>query len=260
MSEFIIGDSRVVLRNLLADRGSFLHSTVTSPPYWGKLNYGHPDQIGLLDVESYLQDLATIFKLAYDLTLPGGALIVNEAETWNNYSVVRNHLRETKETQLNTEAYRRPMVKGYAEKEALGIPERLLSTLRGLGWLHRDTWIWNKGKPGRPTKSDRPASSHEMIYYFRKPSGTVRYKEAYWDGYYIPSSVLTVAPMGHPLHPCPFPEDLVRPLVLATTPKAGFCLDPFAGVGTVNDVCNIYGRNGIGVDLRDWNLETANAA
>lgn len=260
MSEFIVGDSRVVLKDLLDSIGPFLHSTVCSPPYWGKLDYGHSDQIGLSDVESYLQDLAKIFGLVYDLTLPGGALIVNEGETWNNYSVVRTHLRETKEPQLNREACRRPKIAGYAEKEALGIPERLLGTLRGLGWLHRDSWIWNKGKPGRPTKSDRPASSHEMIYYFRKPSGTVRYKEAYWSPTWIPSSVITVAPEGHPLHPCPFPKGLVEPLVMATTPVGGYCLDPFAGIGTVNQVCDLYSRKGIGVDLRDWSQEAKTVA
>lgn len=260
-SEMIIGNSRVVLRDLFANRGSFLHSTVTSPEYWGKLDYGHEDQLGLTVLPSeYLESLAEVFTSVYNLTLPGGALIINIGETWNNYSVVRTHLRETKEPQLNREAYRRPKVAGYTEKEALGIPEALLGTLRGLGWLHRDTWIWNKGKPGRPTKSDRPAASHEMIYYFRKPSGGVRYREAYWDGTWIPSSVITVAPEGHPLHPCPFPPGLARPLVLATTPETGYCLDPFAGTGTVNEVCDLWDRNGLGVDLRDWSLTATTVA
>ncbi len=43
-------------------------------------------------------------------------------------------------------------------------------------------------------------------------------------------------------HPCQFPEELVRRLVLPLTAPGDIVLDPFAGSGTVGAVCNDLGR------------------
>jgi adenine-specific DNA-methyltransferase len=46
-------------------------------------------------------------------------------------------------------------------------------------------------------------------------------------------------------HPCQFPEELVRRLVLPLTAPGDVVLDPFAGSGTVAAVCNDLGRASI---------------
>lgn len=242
----IIGDSRTVLETL---DGPFLHSTVTSPPYWGLRDYQVDGQIGLEELDSYLDSLTAVFSQVLRLTVPGGALMVNLGDTWNNYSSIRKHGRDTKQAVYNGDP-RRPFVTGYAEKEVLDIPAKLTERLRAAGWLHRDNLIWVKPS-GRPSKSDRPANAWEWIGYFRKPSGGRRYREAYWDREPIPNNVLTFNPETRSNHEAPMPLRLAQALVAATTPVDGWVLDPFAGSWTTERAASGLGRNSLSIDLRE---------
>jgi len=46
-----------------------------------------------------------------------------------------------------------------------------------------------------------------------------------------------------------YPEELIRPCILAGCPKGGIVLDPFMGSGTTARVAAIYNRNFIGYEL-----------
>lgn len=48
--------------------------------------------------------------------------------------------------------------------------------------------------------------------------------------------------MEKTIHPCQFPEELVKRLVLAFTNDTDLVLDPFAGSGTVGAVCEKLNR------------------
>lgn len=50
-------------------------------------------------------------------------------------------------------------------------------------------------------------------------------------------------------HFATFPPELIKPCVLASCPIGGTVLDPFAGSGTVGQVCNSIGRNAILIEL-----------
>jgi DNA modification methylase len=50
-------------------------------------------------------------------------------------------------------------------------------------------------------------------------------------------------------HFAPYPADLCRIPILATCPKDGIVLDPFAGTGTTNLVAYELGRKSIGIDV-----------
>jgi len=55
-----IGDCRAILTTL--DAGTF-HCCVTSPPYWGLRDYGHPEQIGLEQTpEEFVAELVAVFR------------------------------------------------------------------------------------------------------------------------------------------------------------------------------------------------------
>ena len=58
-------------------------------------------------------------------------------------------------------------------------------------------------------------------------------------------------------HFATFPEDLIRPCVLAGCPKGGTILDPFAGAGTVGVVAKRNNRNFIGIELNSKYLKMA---
>jgi len=69
------------------------------------------------------------------------------------------------------------------------------------------------------------------------------------DVWYIPNVV-----HNHPEktdHPCQFPEELVRRLVLSLTNEGDSVLDPFAGSGTVGAVCEEYNREYILIEKEE---------
>lgn len=244
---FIRGDSYKELSELPAN---LIHGTVTSPPYFGKLDYGFADQMGMEPFPQYLDNMANVFKQVYRVTIPGGGLLLNISNTWNNYSPIRSRLSETKEATF-TGSNRRPIVRSYPEKSELPVTSLLRAKLTEVGWLHRDTWIWSKG-PGRPTNSDRPYQSHEYVLYFRKPDRPGRYRELYWDGSVITGTVHTYRPVSHPVHPCPFPLEMAKDYVRAIIPENGTVLDPFAGIRTVAKAAEETGRNSVSIDLKEW--------
>jgi len=58
-------------------------------------------------------------------------------------------------------------------------------------------------------------------------------------------------------HFATFPEDLIKPCILAGAPTGGIVLDPFAGSGTTVKVAQDLGRIGIGLDLKPDYLRMA---
>jgi hypothetical protein len=67
--------------------------------------------------------------------------------------------------------------------------------------------------------------------------------------------------MGSPLaheNEAPFPESLVEPFVLSFCPPGGVVLDPFCGSGTTLAVANRNGREAIGIDIRDSQVDLSN--
>lgn len=53
----------------------------------------------------------------------------------------------------------------------------------------------------------------------------------------------------HNAHFAVYPEDLIKPCILAGCPKGGIVLDPFMGSGTTARVARTYNRNFIGYEL-----------
>jgi DNA modification methylase len=71
-------------------------------------------------------------------------------------------------------------------------------------------------------------------------------------------SVWTVPTQPYPeAHFATFPEDLIRPCILAGCPAGGVVLDPFAGSGTTGVVALRHGRNFIGIELNPHYVEMA---
>lgn len=53
----------------------------------------------------------------------------------------------------------------------------------------------------------------------------------------------------------PFPEDLVEPFIRCFCPEGGTVLDPHIGTGTTAKVALKWGRNAIGIDIRESQCE-----
>jgi hypothetical protein len=66
--------------------------------------------------------------------------------------------------------------------------------------------------------------------------------------------------MGHKLaheNEAAFPESLVVPFIVSFCPLGGLVLDPFCGSGTTLAVAKRFGRDGIGIDVRESQVELA---
>lgn len=71
-------------------------------------------------------------------------------------------------------------------------------------------------------------------------------------------SVWTIATQPYPeAHFATFPEDLIKPCILAGCPVGGIVLDPFVGSGTTVKVAQDLGRVGVGLELNGKYLAMA---
>jgi len=167
---------------------------------------------------------------------------------------------------------------GLKPKDLVGIPWMLAFALRSDGWYLRQDIIWHKPNPMPESVRDRCTKAHEYIFllsknqkYFydsdaikepaqtkphvigniqRKLSNRVTNKKVSDCTKRNKRSVWTVTTKGYKeAHFATFPEDLIRPCILAGCPEGGTVLDPFSGAGTTCLVCKKLGRNGIGIDL-----------
>jgi DNA modification methylase len=177
-----------------------------------------------------------------------------------------------------------PSKMGLKEKDLIGIPWMLAFALRADGWYLRQDIIWHKPNPMPESVRDRCTKSHEYIfllsksrkYYYdykaiQEPTTTydsnirnrdigkmnntpgrshmnglkhnmykVRNKRDVWS---VPVRPFKGA------HFATFPEELIKPCVLAGSRENGIVLDPFFGSGTTGIVATRFNRDFIGIEL-----------
>lgn len=181
---------------------------------------------------------------------------------------------------------------GYKNKDLIGIPWMLAFALRSDGWYLRQDIIWHKPNPMPESVTDRCTKSHEYIflmskkphYYFdyeaiQEPakygdaigirfggnkygdnddSHFQTYSGNEWQGSEKRNKrdVWDVAVKGvKEAHFATFPEELIKPCVLAGCREDGVVLDPFFGSGTTGVVAESLGRKYIGIELNPEYIE-----
>jgi len=114
--------------------------------------------------------------------------------------------------------------------------------------------IWDRGV-SMALNCKRYAPSHEGLWAFGVPH--------YWnDCLNTRMSVWRLPPQRSEDHPCPFPLELVSPLIVSSCPVGGIVLDPFMGSGTTLVAAKRLGRKAIGIEreARYCDLAIANLA
>lgn len=170
-------------------------------------------------------------------------------------------------------------------KDLIGIPWRVAFALQSDGWYLRQDIIWHKPNPMPESVTDRCTKSHEYIFLLSKSAKyyydfeAIREKTS--DSYkgrrgkiktrnktqsamtnrvfnteYSPDmlrnkrSVWTVTTKSYKeAHFAVYPQDLIKPCVLAGCPEGGVVFDPFMGSGTTAVVARKLGRNYLGIEL-----------
>jgi site-specific DNA-methyltransferase (adenine-specific) len=271
-SRFVLykGHAKTVLSSM--DSAS-VDCIVTSPPYYGKRDYGVEEQLGLeIHPQDYINNLVDIFREVRRVLKPTGSLWVNIGDTyWSGKG--KSHGVDSKQ---KNRRFDRPQDKSgegpwCVPKQLLLIPHRFAIAMQDEGWIVRNDNVWNKPAPIPDPIKDRCSLTHEYVFHFVKqrryyfnadavaiPSNGKRKTKPPFSVWTIPT--ISSQAVSYPKkHIAVFPEQLVSLPVRATCPPHGLLLDPFCGSGTSLYVAVAHGegRRAIGIDISEDALQEA---
>jgi len=260
----LYGDCRETLKQF-AESGVRARMCVTSPPYYGLRDYGNEDsQIGLEESpEEFIQQLVEVFRGVRDCLTDDGTLWVNIGDSYYNYrggkgqALPKQSVANTNQDLPQGKNPRRGnKLKGYKEKDLIGIPWMLAFALRADGWYLRQDIIWSKPNPMPESMKDRCTKSHEYIFLLSKKQNyffdvesikeptidnkSMKRKKSVWN-------IQTKPYKG--AHFAVYPPELIEPAILAGSEEGDIILDPFMGSGTTAMVSKSLGRHYVGCEL-----------
>ena len=258
--QIIHGDVRQKLGLLPSET---FHCCVTSPPYWGMRDYGYDGQLGAETViNDFIKHLVEVFREIRRVLRPDGTLWLNIGNTYTSGG--RTWRQSDAKNMGRAMSYRPDTPVGLKPKDLIGVAWMLAMALQLDGWYLRSDIIWYKPNCQPESVKDRVTVSHEYIfmlsksenYYFDQES----IKERTADGKALKNKRTVWQINTEPCkeaHFAVFPRALVRPCILAESPKGGLVLDPFFGSGTVGVVAIETGRRCVGVELKSDYIDIA---
>jgi DNA modification methylase len=282
MNIVYFGDCRDSMRQMAKD-GVKVQTCITSPPYYGLRDYGHENQIGLEhNIEDYVANLVDVFSCVWDVLRDDGTLWLNLGDSYSGSG--KGPSNSINKPHHNLEKKHSKIVpNGLKPKDLIGVPWRVAFALQEFGWYLRQDIIWHKPNPMPESVQDRCTKAHEYIflltkkphYYFDNESIKDPVKEDWGTrdrsggkyhnegsglnphsglekSYEMANkrsvwSVNTKPYKG--AHFAVYPEELVEPMVLASTKVGDLVLDPFFGSGTTGAVAQKLGRKWVGCEL-----------
>ena len=170
MNRVIFGDCRDTMRDL-KDQGVRVQCCVTSPPYFGLRDYGHPGQIGLEKTPAeYVAALVEVFEGVRELLADDGVLWLNLGDS---YTGSANNGGEASKTMQGTQAATGKNLPskggaGLKPKDLMGMPWRVAFALQAAGWYLRQDIIWHKPNPMPESVTDRCTKAHEYLFLLTK--------------------------------------------------------------------------------------------
>lgn len=159
---------------------NFVDCCVTSPPYYGLRDYGHPDQIGLEETpELYVVKLVEVFREVKRVLKKEGTFWLNLGDSYAGSGCGRNGDGNTgtlnSKKQRNNSGANIGNLHGITKtgedlkpKDLIGIPWMVAFALRADGWYLRQDIIWSKPNPMPESVTDRCTKSHEYIFLLTK--------------------------------------------------------------------------------------------
>jgi DNA modification methylase len=175
MNKIEFGDCRETMRRWAVD-GVMAQMCVTSPPYFGLRDYGHPGQIGLEQTpEQYVAAMIEVFRCVRDVLADDGTLWLNIGDSYARtggtdrkvsasaqVGSTRNTMEQMSDRTSNASAL------GLKDKDLIGIPWMLAFALRADGWYLRQDIIWHKPNPMPESVRDRCTKAHEYVFLLSK--------------------------------------------------------------------------------------------
>ena len=164
-----IGDCRTLLRDFVT-AGVRAQMCVTSPPYFGLRDYGHPGQIGLETAPAdYIAQLVAVFAAVRDVLSDDGTVWLNLGDSYANDGKWGGHTGGKHVKALHCSPIgRNKRYTGLKPKDLIGIPWRAAFALQADGWYLRSDIIWHKPNPMPESIEDRPTKAHEYLFLLSK--------------------------------------------------------------------------------------------
>jgi DNA modification methylase len=159
-----VGDARTVLAGMPDQSADCI---VTSPPYWGKRDYGVAGQYGHEDTPAaYVETMRKTFAEARRVLADEGTCWLNLGDSYSasggGATGMHAYLGEHITTHRAT---------GLSAKNLLGIPWRVAFALQSDGWILRNAIIWHKPNAMPESVRDRLACRHELLFLLVKQPG-----------------------------------------------------------------------------------------
>lgn len=243
-----------VLRTL---EGADIAAAVTSPPYVGQRIYGdHADEIGRTPtLAGYVAEMVIVMHHLRRALRPDAAVWLNIGDKANGSGGSGGDWARS-DTRIKGRAPKVRVFRDdrYYDGTWIDAPGAVLRGLLLDGWRLRAEVIWDKGQDAAEDLRHvrRPRTAHEKIYLLAPTAAPMRF---------YPSQLVETGTVWHfppsrggkAGHLAPFPIELPRRAILATTLPGDTVIDPFAGSGTTLRAALELGRRGVGIDLYEKN-------
>ena len=249
LNQIIQGDVLKVLEMLPSES---IDCCIASPPYWNLRDYGIDGQLGLERTpEEYVVKMVEVFREVRRVLKKEGTCWLNLGDSYaTKHEQVGTGEGDMGHNSLPSVIHQRRTgrVNGLEAKNLVGIPWRVAFALQSDGWYLRQDIIWHKPNPMPESVTDRCTKAHEYIflltksprYYFnneaireqpkmKELAGVSNYnngKREHKNLKYAEikgankRSVWTITTKSFKeAHFATFPENLIKPMVLAGCPK-----------------------------------------
>jgi site-specific DNA-methyltransferase (cytosine-N4-specific) len=160
------GDARNVLSGMPDGSANCI---VTSPPYWGKRDYGVAGQYGHeSSPQGYVDTLRGVFREARRVLADDGTCWLNLGDSYSASGGGATGLHAYLGPHITTHR-----TTGLHAKNLLGMPWRVAFALQDDGWILRNAIVWHKPNAMPESVRDRLSCRHELVFLLVK-------QPAYW--------------------------------------------------------------------------------
>lgn len=162
-----LGDAIEVMRALPE---SSVDCVVTSPPYYGLRDYGHPGQYGLEPTPAeYVDRMVDVFTAARRLLRPDGVCWLNIGDSYAGSTagapaVAPKSARPSFRRDSAACAAPRRRSGDLQPKNLLGMPWRIAFALQAAGWILRSAIAWHKPNAMPESVTDRMSCKYELVF------------------------------------------------------------------------------------------------
>jgi DNA modification methylase len=159
-----VGDARAVLAQMPAGSANCI---VTSPPYWGKRDYGVSGQYGHEDTpDAYVETMRQVFAAARRVLADDGTCWLNLGDSYSAGGGGATGVHAYLGAHLTTHR-----AAGLHAKNLLGLPWRVAFALQADGWILRNAIVWHKPNAMPESVRDRLNCRHELLFLLVKQPG-----------------------------------------------------------------------------------------